>query len=391
MSVEPSSFHISTDRLDEVPAAIDDKMDIAGLRATLEELLDILNSDHAQESEDQEFLYDLLDYTIGSLSQASEPVPTESLTNLDRLLSNFQSRVTNQDWANARIGVHSILQELSILPKASPPYQAGKAELNQAMRHARRALKASTTRLGTADEEHQQALDKAVRKAEAETSERFEAVLHATNLSARKATDQIDSLKERANEYLEEIREANRLTADAEVGGAHRDAEGKERDRADKWRWIAVGVWGFAVVAAGILLAFQFFSDDPTSWGEWALRMPLGLSIVGLVAAIGKYASKQSQGHRDSEWNLRSRALALRQLRLAVHDLANEEAAKALIQEVGPGLYSDHQASQPARDATPKSKPEITHVDGFSQKIILVSVLSSNVVALAIVVLALVL
>ena len=35
--------------------------------------------------------------------------------------------------------------------------------------------------------------------------------------------------------------------------------------------------------------------------------------------------------------------------------------------------------------------PEITHVDGFSQKIILVSVLSSNVVALAIVVLALVL
>ena len=262
------------------------------------------------------------------------------------------------------------------------------------MGDARRLLRASTTRLATADEEHQQALEVAVERAEAETSERFETVLKATNLSALKANDEIDTLKERANEYLEEIKEANRLTADAEIGGAHREAEAAERDRADLWRWIAVGAWGFAAVVAGLLLIPQLLSN-PNGWGEWALRMPLGLSIVGLVAAIGKYASKQSQGHRDSEWRLRSRALALRQLRLAVHDLASgtdgAAAAKALIDKVGPDLYTDHHASQPVSDATPKRISETTHVDGFSQKIVLVSVLSSNIVALAIVVLALVL
>ena len=386
MPVEPSSFHINTDRLNGFPAAIDDLMDDTGLRSTLEQLLEALNSDHAQEPEDQEFLYGLLDYAIGSLSQASEPVPTESLTNLNRLLSNLHSWVTNQNWASSRSSVHSILQELSILPKALPPHQQNTVELNQTMKNAQRTLRASTTRLDTADAEHQQALDAAVQKAEAETSERFETVLQATNLSARKAADEIDDLKVRANEYLEEIREANRLTADAEVGGAHRDAEALERDRADKWRRFAVGAWVGAATVASILIAPQILRSNPTGWGEWALRMPLGLSIVGLVAAIGKYASKQSQGHRDSEWNLRNRALALRQLRLAAHDLP-DAAAGTLIEKVGHGLYSDH----PVSDATPNNKPEITHVDGFSQKIILVSVLSSNVVALAIVVLALVL
>ena len=287
-------------------------------------------------------------------------------------------------------------QELSILPKAPPPYQQNIAELNQAMGDARRQLRASTTRLATADEEHQQALEAAVERADTETSERFETVLKTTNLSALKANDEIDNLRIRAYEYFEEIREANRLTANAEVGGAHREAEALERDRADQWRRIAVRAWAVAAVVAGLLLIPQFRAD-PTSWGEWGLRMPLGLSIVGLIAAIGKYASTQSQGHRDSEWHLRNRALALRQLRLAVHDLASETngaegaaAAKALVEEVGPGLYSDHQASPTASD-TSKSKPEITHVDGLTQKIILVSVLSSNVVALAIVVLVLVL
>ena len=71
MPVEPSSFHISTDRLDEIPAAISDRAEGVALRATLEQLLETLNSDHAQEPENQEFLYRLLDHVIENLSLTS--------------------------------------------------------------------------------------------------------------------------------------------------------------------------------------------------------------------------------------------------------------------------------------------------------------------------------
>ena len=130
------------------------------------------------------------------------------------------------------------------------------------------------------------------------------------------ALDEIDALKTTANDYLEEIREVNRLSADAEVGGGHFDASSKERNRADVWSAIAVAAWIVAAIVAGVLIQHQIDVDPQEwDWGQWALRAPLGLSLVGIIAAIGKYASSQSAGHRDSQWSLRNRGLALRQIR----------------------------------------------------------------------------
>ena len=48
------AFHISTDRLDQIPSAVRAKMHEVGLWSPLENLLEQLNNDHPQEIEDQE-------------------------------------------------------------------------------------------------------------------------------------------------------------------------------------------------------------------------------------------------------------------------------------------------------------------------------------------------
>ena len=203
-------------------------------------------------------------------------------------------------------------------------------------------------------------------------------------------------LKARANDYLEEIREVNRLSADAEVGGGHIDTSNTERERADLWRWIALGAWVLDAVVAALLILLQI-RFTPAGWEQWALRMPLGLSLVGIIAAIGKYASTQSAGHRTAEWNLRNRALALRQVRLAVHDLSADQtqvsaAAQELLRQVGPVLYTDkptedRESPRPARDEHPQDWRLIS----MPRSAFLASTLSLGVVVLVVTVLALVL
>lgn len=231
------ALHIGRDRLDEIPAAVRAKMDEVGLWSPLENLLDQLNNDHPQEVEDQEFLFDLLSWIITRLSDACEPLPVQVFNNLNSYLNNLQNWVANQDWHNSRNIVADILRELSMLPTTSPEHSADAARaLNRAMKNARQQLKASDTRLATAQHEYQEALDGAIKEKTNETSERFENILGAAQRSARETVDEIGTLKNTANEYLDEIREANRLSADAEVGGGHFDASNHERSRADLWR-----------------------------------------------------------------------------------------------------------------------------------------------------------
>lgn len=125
--------------------------------------------------------------------------------------------------------------------------------------------------------------------------------------------------------------------------------------------------------------------------------MPLGLSLVGIIAAIGKYASSQSAGHRSSEWNLRNRALALRQIRLAVHDLSGgdsevSDAAKTLLQQVGPVLYSDKPPDDPvSSSAAADDSSRDWRLISMPRSTFLASILSLSVVVLIVTVLALVL
>lgn len=392
-------LRISKQQLSQIPDAVRTKMDEAGLSAPLENLLDRLNSDYAQESEDQQFLFDLLDWIILRLSDAREPLPTQVFNNLNSYLNNLQHMVERQDWHNARNHVADILRELSMLPAISPQYSTESARtLNQAMNNARRQLRASATRLDSAHTELQQTIDKAISAKTNETSERFESVLGTAQRLSRETIDEIASLRDTANEYLEEIREANRLSADAEVGGGHIDASNRERERADLWRWIALGAWMLSAAVAGGLIVLQFKATPAEwDWTQWVLRMPLGLSLIGAVAAIGKYASSQSAGHRSAEWHLRNRALALRQVRLAVHDLSSDQtnvsdAAKQLLSQVGPVLYSDRSPDEPVSCATaPDNRSPDWRLVSMSRNTFLASILSLSVVVLVVAVLALIL
>ena len=96
------AFHIDKNRLDQMPAAVTEKIEEVGLRAPLENLLDLLNSDHPDSSETQEFLYYLLDWILTVLSDAIEPLPSQTFNNLNSYLNNLQNWVSNQHWDNSR-------------------------------------------------------------------------------------------------------------------------------------------------------------------------------------------------------------------------------------------------------------------------------------------------
>lgn len=370
------AFHIDKNRLEQMPAAVKERIDEVGLREPLENLLDHLNSDYPDDVRDQEFLHDLLDWIIRVLSDAIEPLPIQTFMNLNSYLHNLRNYVIHQDWNNIRNAVPDILRELSTMPTARPTYEIDKVrELTRALSEARRQVRASDTRLRTVRDELQQEIDNAIREKSEETTERFEHVLGAAQRSMQEALDEIDALKTRANDYLDEIREVNQLSADAEVGGGHFNTSGEERRRADIWRWIAIGAWGIAAVVAASLIRLQIdVKPDEWEWSQWALRTPLGLSLVGIIAAIGKYASSQSAGHRAAEWSLRNRGLALRQIRLAIHDLSADEtrvstAAQELLKQVAPALYTDKPPDGKDRLARPQMNVNKTGVSSRCREV----------------------
>ena len=122
------ALHIDKNRLEQVPAAVKEKIDEVGLRAPLESLLDLLNSDHPDNIEDHEFLHDLLDWVIRVLSDAIEPLPSQTFNNLNSYLNNLQNWVTDQDWNNSRNVVPDILRELALLPTARPTHEIDKVQ-----------------------------------------------------------------------------------------------------------------------------------------------------------------------------------------------------------------------------------------------------------------------
>ena len=284
------AFHIDKNRLEQMPAPVKEKIDEVGLRAPLESLLDLLNSDHPENIEDHEFLHDLLDWVIRVLSDAIEPLPSQTFNNLNSHLNNLDNWVSNHDWNNSQNVVPDILRELALLPIARPQYEIDKVQkLSRALSDARRQIKASDTRLRTITDELQQEIQEAVSEKSDETTERFEHVLNTAQRSIQETLDEIDASRARANDYLEEIREANNLSADAEVGGGHFDASERERKRADVWSGVAILAWIATAIVAAILIRLQIdVKPDEWEWSQWALRTPLGLSLVGIIAAIGK-------------------------------------------------------------------------------------------------------
>jgi len=151
--------------------------------------------------------------------------------------------------------------------------------------------------------------------ADAEKS-RDEAFRERTQAAISGAQKDIQEFKETAQDFVDHLEaEEERakqivgVTAASVVVGAYRDTAERERRQADRWRWLAIGVFVVLVIVS----PFAVLRNAPGAESSTAdivtyvtSRLPLFLAV-----SIPVYATRQSAEHRRREERHEQRALEL--------------------------------------------------------------------------------
>lgn len=172
----------------------------------------------------------------------------------------------------------------------------------------KKALEALRTQLQGQFSDAQDRRSKEFNDAVSERTKQFQELV---NESRQSLEEQLDTLVAKTDEYLEEF-ELRRAEVQKVVGAIGADAHASgfsgaarnEEKAANRWRWIGVGLYGAAIVAAGLLFGPLHQVTELIQIGAKAVVV---IPLVGL----GTYALKESGKHRRIQWRNRRLAIEL--------------------------------------------------------------------------------
>ena len=364
---------MTPETLDQLPDAVQEKMDEVGLRATLEDLFEHLNSGDIPLDECTEVV-ELADWTLAVLMAASGPLIHETFNNLNGDWSAITSHLSRNDWHSYTGHIPPILQALSTIPTTRPDYSVQAAhQVKSALQTARRSITASEASVRKKREEAERHFTEALENHEEVLASEANAVstrfkrLTATatgrfqNLKAVSAdehehlsqqmTELFDNLKQTATgehealllqmtELLEDLQERYGFTATQVLGGNHESAANAERKLAEshgtRSRW---SMWG-ALVWAALAQAALIFGWNP-DWDQWfdAVRtVPIVGSPAVILLFIAKREGRVASEHRARHERLQSLALQFKSWEPYLSTLTQEARAQ-METEITPKLF----------------------------------------------------
>ena len=369
--------------LRRLPSAVQEKMDEVGLRSTLEDVFERLNSGDIPPDECSDVV-ELAEWTLTVLTVASGPLMQDTFNTLNGSWSVIRDCLSRNDWHSYTGHIPSILTALSSIPTSRPEYLVPAAnQMKSALQKARRSITASEASVRKKREHAESFFTESVENHEETLTTEAEAVstrfkrLKATatgrfnnlktesaeeheNLS-RQMTELFDNLKQTATdehanllrqmtELLEDLQERYGFTATQVLGGNHEGAANKERELAEahstRSRWSMWGalVWA-ALAQAALILGW---SPDWDQWYDAARTVPIIGSPVVILLFIAKREGRVASEHRARHERLQSLALQFKSWEPYLSTLT-PEARSSLETEVTPKLFpGDDGASKPS-------------------------------------------
>ena len=337
--------------LSQLPKPIQTKMDEVGLRDILETLFDHLSSDDVPEDSETEPIFQLIDHALAVFGDASGPLADQSFQNLHDSFNQFSQYARNRDWHNSRNQIHSLLQELSLIPTVRPEHSVKSAQaLDAELGSVRQRLAASDVELRKEQEEVAASFKTlATTHSNTVTHQATELSNEFERLKSSATAEQSKRLQEMA-ELLKDLQERYGFTAEQVLGGAHELAATEEHNLAElhgKWsRW---SMWGSVAWAA--LAQIIWLTPLAPDWEQWldALRsVPIIGSPVVILLFIAKREGRVALEHRERHERLQSLALQFKSWQPYLNTLS-ENVREDLERKITPRLFvGDTSGAEPS-------------------------------------------
>ena len=366
--------------LNQLPGAVQEKMDEVGLRATLENLFEHLRDDDVPSDECAD-LIELLDWTIGVLMAATGPLIHQTFNNLNNNFHQIDHYVAHNDWHSYTGHIPPILQDLATIPTAHPTYSfEATKQVTAALQKARRSIVASEASVRKRREEAELSFAESVESHEEAIAELAEVV--STRLSRLKAvatgrfgrlqeaatdehetlsaemsqlltdlkeaaTDEYGTLSEAMSNLLENLQERYGFTAKQVLGGDHERAAIAANSLAESHKkvsrramWAAV-IWAAMIQAA--IVTSLWVSElkellDADEWVDVLGSVPIVGSPVVILLFIAKREGRIAAEHRERHERLQSLALQFKSWEPYLSTLTTE-ARNKLEEEITPRLF----------------------------------------------------
>ena len=359
--------------LRHLPSAVREKMDEVGLRSTLEDVFEQLNSGDIPPDECSDVV-ELAEWTLAVLSAASGPLMQDTFNTLNGGWSVIRDCLSHNDWHSYTGHIPSILTALSSIPTTRPDYLVPAAnQMKSALQTARRSITASEASVRKKREEAErfftesvenheetltteaEAVSTRLRRLKAITTGRFsnlkvEVAEEHENWSQQMttlfddlkqtATDEHASLLQQMTELLEDLQERYGFTATQVLGGNHEGAANSERELAEshstRSRWSMWGALIWAALAQAALIVG--WSPDWDQWYDAARTVPIIGSPVVILLFIAKREGRIASEHRVRHERLQSLALQFKSWEPYLNTLT-PEARSSLETEITPKLF----------------------------------------------------
>lgn len=340
--------------LNRLPRAVQEKMGETGLRATLDDLFEQLNSSDIPPDECSDII-ELLDWTVAVLMAASGPLIHQTFVNLNNQFSPIRDYVGRNDFHSYTGHIPQILQELSTIPTIRTEYSLEAAQqITSAIQKARRSLVASESSMRAKQEEAERLFKDYSNDYKETLDEEAQVVSTRFNRVKAVATGRLYRLKESvADEHesvskqmidlLDDLQERYGFTAGQALGGAHELAAEAANELAESHgRRSRLSMWG-AVIWAG-LAQVAWMTPWAPDWEQWfdALRsLPIVGSPIVILLFVAKREGRVAAEHRQRHERLRSLALQFKSwepYRSTLKDFPDDDKLK-LEQQIAERLF----------------------------------------------------
>ena len=365
--------------LNQLPSAVQEKMDEVGLRTTLENLFEHLRDDAP--SDECADLIELLDWTIGVLMAATGPLIHQTFNDLNNNFHQIDHYVAHNDWNSYTGHIPPILQDLATIPTTHPTYSLEAAkQVTAALQKARRSIVASEASVRKKREEVERSFVESTESQEGTLAKEAKAV--STRLTRLKsvstgrfsrlkeaatdehdtlskemsqifsdlkkaATDERKTLSEAMSSLLEDLRKQYGFTATQVLGGDHESAAkaahelAESHKKASRWAMVVAVGWAAAIQAAVVLSPWvSEFKEllDADEWFDVLRSFPVVGSPVVILLFIARREGRISAEHRERHERLQSLALQLKSWEPYLSTLTTD-ARDTLEKEITPKLF----------------------------------------------------
>ena len=341
--------------LDQLPRAVQDKMDEVGLRATLEDLLEQLNSSDIPPDECNDIV-ELLDWTIAVLMEATGPLIRDTFVSINSQFSSIGDYLRRSDYHSYVSHIQPILQQLSAIPATRTSYLLETAQgVASAVQTARRSIVASEASMRVKQQETENLFKKYADDLREYMADEAKVVSTRFDRLKAVATGRLFRLKESATiehesvskqmvDLLEDLQDRYGFTAGQALGGAHERAAEAENELAESHsRRSRLSMWG-AVTWAG-LAQITWMTPLAPDWERWfdALRsLPIVGSPIVILLFVAKREGRVAAEHRQRHERLQGLALQFKSwepYRSTLKDFPEEDKLK-LEQEIAKRLFA---------------------------------------------------